>query len=109
MIIAPVHIPPTMDDPGLFGKSSTQVICSAYEPENYCVAWTTWSSLVPHIIFKAERWQALTDLGNGKTKYETFEVFSGPVAYLVKLFVGRNLKISVQAMADEMKKRAEES
>jgi hypothetical protein len=108
MTIYPVHIPPTMDDPGFFGKSSTQVISTTYDPENFRVAWKTNMPL-PEWLFKAERWQELTEVGDGKTKYETFEVFYGPVAYLVNFFVGKGLKLGVVAMAEGLKKRAEES
>lgn len=49
----------------------------------------------------------LTTTDGGKTKYESIEVFSGLVAYLVRLFVGRNLNLGVQAMAEGLKAQAE--
>ena len=74
-----------MDDPGIFGRSSIQAISTAYDPENLRVAWKTNMPL-PEWLFKAERWQELTGVGEGKTQYETFEVFYGPVSLLVKFW-----------------------
>ena len=63
---------------------------------------------MPTWLMTAERWQWLTVLDDGaKTKYETVEVYHGPLAYLVRCFVSRNLNLGFQAMADGLKARAE--
>jgi hypothetical protein len=108
MIIYPIHIPPTMDNPGVFGRSSIQAISTTYDPENFRVAWKTNTPL-PEWLFRAERWQELTEVGDGKTKYENFEVFYGPLSYLLEFFFGNGLKLGAIAMAEGLKKRAEES
>ncbi|KAH6904489.1 hypothetical protein BKA70DRAFT_536621 [Coprinopsis sp. MPI-PUGE-AT-0042] len=104
--IAPVHLPPTMGNPGFIGKGSAFVEITVLDTEGYRAAWET-AGYMPGWLLHAERWQTLTALPNGQTRYDAIEVFSGPVAYLVKLFVGSALKQGFQAMADTMKQRAE--
>lgn len=107
MNIYPVHLPPTMGEPGLFQSNSTYVKCNVFDAQNHRVAWITDGAL-PRFLLFAERWQTLTDVGNGQVKYESTEVFSGILSYLVKLFVGKNLVLGVDAMAEGLKKRSEE-
>lgn len=103
-----VHLPPTMDTPGLFGKNGAFCEITILDPENYRVAWETVPSLLaPSWLLHAERWQILTELPEGKTKYETTEVMFGPAAYIVKFVVGSWLKLGFQAFADSLKGRAE--
>ncbi|EAU87605.1 hypothetical protein CC1G_09702 [Coprinopsis cinerea okayama7 len=104
--ISPVHLPPTMGNPGLFGKNSAFVEITVLDTENYRAAWET-AGPVPAWLLHSERWQTLTTLPDGKTRYDTIEVFSGFAAYLVQLFVGSALKKGFQAMADTLKERAE--
>lgn len=101
-----VHLPPTFDEPKLFQKQSSYVVVTTLDPVNHRVAWVSAGGLPRWLLF-ADRWQALTDLGNGKTKYETFEVLTGLLAYVVKWFVGKNLRLGFRAMAEGLKSRAE--
>ena len=98
------NIPPSMSPPGWFSPSATEII-THLDPDNHRVAW---ANTAPKWILAAQRWQSLTAVEGGKTKYETIEVFNGPAAYLVKWFVGHNLKLSTTAMAEDLKKRAEQ-
>lgn len=95
-----------MGNPGLIGKGSAFVEITVLDKEGYRAAWET-AGYMPAWLLHAERWQTLTALPNGKTRYDAVEVFSGPIAYLVKLFVGSALKEGFQAMAETMKERAE--
>ncbi|KAJ8690323.1 hypothetical protein PTI98_011756 [Pleurotus ostreatus] len=105
MLIAPVHLPPTMGKPGMFQKQSAFVKVVTVDPENCCLKWI---SIVGYpFLLRAERWQSLSVGDDGKTKYETIEVFSGVLAYVVKLFTQANLKLGFEAMAQELKRRAE--
>ncbi|KAF4588828.1 hypothetical protein EYR40_010383 [Pleurotus pulmonarius] len=105
MLIAPVHLPPTMGKPGIFQKQSAFVKVVTVDPENCCLKWI---SIIGYpFLLRAERWQSLSVGDDGKTKYETIEVFSGMLAYLVKLFTQANLKLGFEAMAQELKRRAE--
>ncbi|KAG9217888.1 hypothetical protein PLEOSDRAFT_1079220 [Pleurotus ostreatus PC15] len=105
MLIAPVHLPPTMGKPGMFQKQSAFVKVVTVDPENCRLKWI---SIVGYpFLLRAERWQSLSVGDDGKTKYETIEVFSGVLAYVVKLFTQANLKLGFEAMAQELKRRAE--
>ncbi|TFK37700.1 hypothetical protein BDQ12DRAFT_685127 [Crucibulum laeve] len=103
-----VNLPPTMDKPGLFGTGSAFVTITVVDKENYRAAWKTAG--MPGFLLRTERWQSLTvDETTGKTRYDTIEVFNGIFAYLVKIFVGSKLSLGFQAMADDLKKRAEQN
>lgn len=103
-----VHIPPTMGTPGPFGTGSAFCEITVIDHDNYRVAWESAPTLLrPSVLLRTERWQILTEGPDGKTKYESFEVFSGPLAYLVKLFVGSGLKLGFKAFADSLKERVE--
>lgn len=57
-------------------------------------------------IFFADRWQHLVDLGDGKTRYETIEVFGGLLAWFVLLLRG-GLRQGFKAFAEDLKRRSE--
>ncbi|KAF8797601.1 hypothetical protein BYT27DRAFT_7204409 [Phlegmacium glaucopus] len=103
-----VHIPPTMQEPGLFGRGSAFVKITTIDHANHRAAWCTEG--IPRFLLHTERWQALSvDEVTGKTKYETIEVFGGLFGYFVKFFVGKNLALGFKAGADCLKKCAEEA
>ncbi|KAK7456507.1 hypothetical protein VKT23_010759 [Stygiomarasmius scandens] len=104
----PVHIPPRMNDPTLpFQKNSTRVVITFLDHETRRVAWRTTG--LPRFLLDAERWQTVSVDTDGKTKYESYEVFRGWLSYIVKFFLKKNLDLSAQAMADGLKARAEAS
>lgn len=107
LLIAPVHLPPTMGEPGYFQKQSAFERISAVDHDNYRVAWVNIA--LPRFLLSAERWQAVSVTEDGKTKYETTEVFGGIVAYLVKFFMYEKLVLGFNAQAEGLKKRAEET
>lgn len=103
-----VNLPPTMEEPGMFGKSTVLVKVTTIDHTNHRAAWS--SEGLPKFLLWTERWQALSvDEATGRTKYETIEVFGGFLAYFVKFFVGKNLALGFQAYADCLKKCAEGS
>ncbi|KAL0574446.1 hypothetical protein V5O48_007510 [Marasmius crinis-equi] len=107
ILMDPVHLPPTMrpsSELWFWQKNSTRIWISHLDKDNYRVAWRTSG---PAFLLEAERWQMLTKTADGKVKYETFECFRGPLAYIVKFFVGHNLNKGVRAMAEGLKQRAE--
>ena len=100
------NIPPTMEEPGFFGKSSVFVKVTTLDHTNHRAAWCAEG--FPKFLLHTERWQALSvDEVTGRTKYETIEVFGGFLAYFAKFFVGKNLALAFQAGADCLKKCAE--
>lgn len=103
-----VNLPPTMEEPGFFGRQSVFVKVTSIDHTNHRATWCPEG--LPKFLLHSERWQALSvDEATGGTKYETIEVFSGFLAYFVKFFVGKNLELGFQASADCLKKCAEES
>ena len=107
LLIAPVHLPPTMGEPGWFQKQSAFEIISTVDHENYRVAWTNVS--FPRFLLNAERWQSLSMDGNGRTRYETIEVFGGILAYILKFWLREKLVIGFNAQADGLKRWAEQT
>ncbi|KAJ2915112.1 hypothetical protein MD484_g5293, partial [Candolleomyces efflorescens] len=105
--VSRVHLPPTMGEPGLFGQASTWEKIVSVSHEDHRMAWEFYLPLMPKWLLRAERWQILTDLDGGKTRYDTFEVFGGPIAYLIKWVHQQNLKDGFKAMAEALKARAE--
>lgn len=63
---------------------------------------------MPRWLLNAERWQVLIEVEGGKTRYETFETFGGILAYLIRVFLRSGLKKGFVAMAEGLKRRAEE-
>lgn len=97
------HIPPTMDD--AIKTTEAFELITHYDDTTYRLAWV---NLLPAWLIKAERWQALSTTEDGKTKYESREVFGGIGAYLIKWFISGNLQKSFDAMGESLKARAEQ-
>ena len=102
-ILMQTHIPPTFDNSAYNQSAFEQII--AFNHTAYQMAWT---NLLPSWFIKAERWQALSTTEEGKTLYESREVFGETGGYLIKWFLSNNLMKSFEAMADAVKTRAED-
>ena len=101
-LLMQTHIPPTMDE-GARLQSAFELITHFDDvTRRMC-----WVSLLPRWFIRAERWQVLSATADGKTLYESREVFGMFGAYIVWLFLGTNLMKSFNAMADALKERAE--
>ena len=87
---------------------SARVIITAVDAANQRIAWRLDSSPWTSWALAGERWQALSLTADGRTRYETLEVFSGIGAYVVRIFVGAALGEGVRAMAEGLKRRAED-
>ena len=65
----------------------------------------------PSWALRTERRQALkritSDSGKERTRYECLALFSGPLAYVVKLVLRSKLQASFEATAKALKERAE--
>ena len=57
----------------------------------------------PPAIFESERWQALSELGNGRVLYESQEVFLGPLAHTLKALYGDGLQKGFEAQGLALK------
>jgi len=107
LFISPIHIPPSMTVP----PSSSQIyssheIITAVDVTNQRLAWRFDGP--PRWVLDCERWQALSLTGDGRTRYETVEVFRGVGAYAVKWWMGKGLQEGFRAMAEGLKRRAED-
>lgn len=108
ILMSPVHLPPTMDDASVWFPSSSLDIITLIDHENHRCSWRYVSSMsLPGWVLGSNRWQALSTTGDGKTKYESVEVFTGLVAYILKYFMAGNLKKGFEAMGEGLKKWAE--
>ena len=94
-----------MGEPGLFQKQSAFVQITTLDHENYRAAWV--NTALPQFLLSTERWQMLTVESDGKTKYETTEVFGGLLAFLIKFFMREKLVLGFDAQAQGLKKWAE--
>ncbi|KAH0834072.1 hypothetical protein J3R83DRAFT_11356 [Lanmaoa asiatica] len=109
LLVHPVHIPPSFDPPRMFPASSAFALITVLDTDNYRCAWE--SIEFPSWLLTTVRWQALVEVvedGRKKTRYETIEVFSGLLAYLIKLGFGSGLQQGFTAMAEGLKRRSEE-
>ncbi|KAH7908674.1 hypothetical protein BJ138DRAFT_1090830 [Hygrophoropsis aurantiaca] len=105
--IRPMHIPPTLDDARWFPPASAALErITVLDRANYRCAWRNID--MPAWALRAERWQALVELGDGRTRYETVEVFGGAAAYVIRVLLGGGLRAGFRAMAEGLKARAEE-
>jgi len=101
------HIPPTMDDGAGARRGRQQTPLekiTVVDDEHHRVCWVNID--YPQWLLYGERWQALS-ISDGKTVYETREVFSGALAYFVQWFLGASLRKSFTAMADALQARCE--
>lgn len=62
-----------------------------------------WKYLSPDILLGSERWQAITDLGNGKVLYESREVFRGALSPVVQALYEDGLKKGFEEQAQGLK------
>ncbi|KAF7972271.1 hypothetical protein HWV62_18602 [Athelia sp. TMB] len=110
LLISRVHIPPTMDDASVRSPGSALERITVMDHENYRCAWVYIK--LPRWLLSAERWQVLSVVegegGHEVTRYDTEETFGGILAYVVKFFMRGGLTQGFQAMADALKKRAED-
>jgi hypothetical protein len=76
----------TPDDP--LNTQFTLERITHVQPELGRLAWV----YLPEQLLTAERWQAVSDIGDGTVLYKAREVFSGPLAQLLKDMVGKSLQ-----------------
>ncbi|KAM5537434.1 hypothetical protein V8D89_008953 [Ganoderma adspersum] len=102
-LLMKTHIPPTLENT-VWTQDAFELII-AYDEVNRRMAW---QSLLPQWLIKAERWQALSTTADGKTFYESREIFAGFGAYLVQWLISAPLTQGFEAMADAIQTLAEQ-
>ncbi|KAH7105305.1 hypothetical protein BKA62DRAFT_613522 [Auriculariales sp. MPI-PUGE-AT-0066] len=97
--------------PNLSGNGQRQTTCTffAFDKTNYKASWGQID--IPQFLLHTSRWSVLSETelvdGGKQTMYETQEAFAGPLAWIIKWFVGANVQKGFQAMADALKHRVE--
>jgi hypothetical protein len=103
LFISRANLPPAgLTPPRESGSSRITTL----DHDNFRVAWVT-PGLMAWFLF-VERWTMLTVV-DGKTKWETIEVFSGILAYVVYWLHYKNFLLAFRAMAEALKSRCEAS
>lgn len=99
-----VHIPPTLVSKAKPVAGFDTIIHLSHDDRQ--IAWiaTGWG---PRWVMYAERWQVLTVDEEGRTVYETKEVFSGLLSWLIWWLYKGDLQAAMEAIADALKGRAE--
>ena len=71
-------------------------------------ALLVWSSTLGHPrLLRTRRTQQVEDLGDGRTRYTTSEVFEGPLTPLVRAVSGRAVRRGFAAVADGLRRHVE--
>jgi len=101
----------TFHTTGLFpvGANSTSGETMTYlEPGNLppFVGWRLDEGAIGDLLFQAEHISLLWDLGDGTTKYVSWETYYGPIA-LVNLLLRGNLQTSFENQGNDLKARVE--
>tara|TARA_R110002003_G_scaffold2382_4_gene24246 strand:- start:1242 stop:1853 length:612 start_codon:yes stop_codon:yes gene_type:complete len=64
--------------------------------------WLAWK-YQPDTLLQAERWQAVSDAGNGGILYESYEVFDGVLAGVLRESMGEGLQKGFEAQGEGLK------
>ena len=93
----------------LFGRGRTlhQVEYVTSYVEGRRVSWGV--NVGPGWFITADRWQELTDLGDGRTRYETVDEFTGVGVGFMLLLMRRHMARGFQDVALALKARCEGS
>lgn len=91
----PLPVDETTPDNPLHTQFASENITHVQE-ELGRLAWAYMAGVV-NLALQAERWQAVSDLGNGTVLYESREEFYGPAAVALKALMGKALQESFDA------------
>jgi hypothetical protein len=102
-LVIRVHMSPTMDDSRVNTRTLTETVLHI-EPQSQLA----WGAPSRGWLFGAQSWHVLSDVEGG-TKFEIVAVFGGVAGSLMMKFMGKAFKESIQAMANGLKTRCEQS
>ncbi|KAF5335380.1 hypothetical protein D9611_011768 [Ephemerocybe angulata] len=113
--IGPTNLPPTMGVPKSVAYTFEKILVVEGPSSSsnsgggapYRVSWELDEPILPKWLLSAVRWQVLTGIEGGQTRYDTWEVYSGPLAYVVKWVHEDNLNEGFRAMGEALKTRTE--
>lgn len=86
-------------------KTMRQVEYVTSYDEGRRVSWGV--NVGPGWFIKADRWQELTDLGNGRTRYETVDEFTGVGVPLMLALMEKHMKRGFTEVGQALKARCE--
>ncbi|MCW2545046.1 MAG: hypothetical protein JWM40_2598 [Frankiales bacterium] len=78
---------------------------TSFHPDRYRLSWGV--NVGPGWFIKADRWQQLTDLGDGRTRYETSDEFTGAGVGLMLAIMEKKVSRGFHDVARGLKARAE--
>ncbi|KAH8103362.1 hypothetical protein BXZ70DRAFT_1005787 [Cristinia sonorae] len=104
MLNMTTNIPPSMSPSA--SARETRVTISHVDHDKHTVSWVFDS--MPSFLLRSVRWQSVTATEDGKSRYESIEVFSGSLVSIMKIFIGSDLKKAFDGMAEGLKKRSEQ-
>lgn len=88
------------------GRTRHQVeYITSFHPDGYRLSWGV--NVGPGWFIKADRWQQLTDLGDGRTRYETSDEFTGIGVPLMLALMENKVSRGFHDVARGLKARAE--
>ncbi len=79
---------------------------TSFEPERYRLSWGV--NVGPAWFIDADRYQQLTDLGDGRTRYETLDEFTGVGVGFMLLLMERHMARGFAEVAHGLKGRCEQ-
>ncbi|GBE86973.1 hypothetical protein SCP_1002180 [Sparassis crispa] len=105
-LLMEVHIPPTSDRSHKPTSHAFELITNV----DHAAHRVCWVSTYPRWFIEAVRWQTLSpvDGEEGKTKYESREVFRGIGSWILRWFLAGGLQQGFDACAQGLKRRAEQ-
>ncbi|KAL6302622.1 hypothetical protein BKA93DRAFT_392306 [Sparassis latifolia] len=105
-LLMEVHIPPTSDRSHKTTSHAFELITNV----DHAAHRVCWVSTYPRWFIEAVRWQTLSpvDGEEGKTKYESREVFRGIGSWILRWFLAGGLQQGFDACAQGLKRRAEQ-
>lgn len=95
--------------PGMKPRRLTEIKISVYSPETQKVAWI--ANGLPLWLLKPERVQevvAVEQDGNIQSQFRTYETFAGPLAYIVRWYVGTALDQAAETYVQDLKRWVEQ-
>lgn len=100
----PVDMQVALNGPGKRCRHQVEFITS-FDRAARRLSWGT--NVGPGWFITADRWQQLTDLGNGRTRYETSDEFTGAGVGFMLMLMESKVRRGFEGVARGLKERAE--
>ena len=101
---SPVDMQVALNGPGKRCRRQVEYI-TGYDAAAHRFSWGT--HVGPGWFITADRWQQLTDLGDGRTRYETSDEFTGVGVGFMLALMEQKVRRGFEGIARELKTRCE--